>query len=1072
MMKRQINIQDEMVPYQTKQDAKGLIKSEALYKIDEENEQTNFYFSDGEVVTETEPDVLDCTCDSHLYGERVCKHMYATYLKKVELLHEKKKISLKERILEQESVTLLALFQESLADQFEVPVLDAKKTLQIVYNVSLKTENEERQIVLELKVGAERTYVVKNIQAFLDAVRYNQLLVFTKNFSFDPNEHTFSEKDSAILELLTQICDIQKMYELSDSYFSRSYEDDKTLIVTPYLSEELLQKLTGENASLQIMNEKNEILMRYPAIKMVKGELDFNYIFRSTSNGKYQIELESLQQAVFLEKYQLIFLDGTFHHLERKEWLSIMPLFEFQKVTKSDVVQFNEARLSEMVSYVLPALQKSGTVDVDETIQNRIINFPLEAKLFISMTEDAKHELRLQYEYADWVFEPFHTGENGASAERIVIRDIETETKIMQLIENAPILFSGNRMVLSAKEQDLYHFYAHIVPKLSEYVAIFMADGMENMAFQDIQPVTSFDVAENNTFLSVSFQFLGIPEDETKDVLLSLREKKTYHRLKNGQFLSLEDESFEQIKRIFELLDVRQNEVKQTMQLPVYRGIQLYELEKGQQDRQKFSKKYRELLEEVQHFSDEHYNVPKALNTTLRDYQIVGFEWMKSLSKYQLGGVLADDMGLGKTIQTIAFLLSELEENAELEPILIVTPASLLYNWLNEFQTFASSINVEIVEGSKFSRAEQLAELKKNQVYLISYQTLRQDADLLEGNLFHTIILDESQMIKNYTTKVSQAVRLLDRKSMFALSGTPLENSVDELWTIFQTILPGFFPSLRKFKEVDHQHVAALIRPFLLRRLKKDVARELPEKIETNLYSELTTEQKQIYLAYVEKIQAELASGGLNQGEEHIRLLAGLTRLRQICCDPRLFMPEYTGESSKVTQLFDTLGTALQGEKRVLIFSQFTSMLQLIAEGCEEQEIPYFYLDGKTNAKKRVDDVLAFNQGEKNVFLISLKAGGTGLNLTGADTVILFDLWWNPAIEEQAASRAHRIGQKKVVQVIRFIARGTIEERIFELQQKKQALVDALIQPGEQLLNKLTIDEMKALLTFNKEGMR
>ncbi len=1069
MMKRQINIQDEMVPYQIKQDAKGLMKNEAIYKIDEKEGQTNFYFTDGEVVTETKQDVLDCTCDSHIYGERVCKHMYSTYLKKVELLHEKKKLSLKERILEQESVTLLSLFQESLADQFEVPSLDAKKKLRIAYHLSLKMENEERQMVLEIKVGAERTYIVKNIQAFLDAVRYNQLLVFTKNFTFDPNEHTFSEKDYAILDLLTQISDTQKMYELSDSYFSRSYEDGKTLIVTPFLAKELLQKLIGENASLQILSEKNEVLMRYPAIKMVEGELDFNYIFRSASNGKYQIELESLQQAVFLEKYQLIFLDGTFHYLVRKEWLGIMPLFEFQKVTKSDVVQFNEARLSEMVSYVLPALQKSGTVDVDESIQNRIINFPLEAKLFISMTEDNKHELRLQYEYGEWVFEPFHTRENKVSDEQIVIRDIETETKIMQFIENAPILFSSNRMVLSTKEQDLYHFYAHIVPKLSEYVAVFMADGMENMAFHDIQPITSFDVAEDNAFLSVSFQFLGIPEDETKNVLLSLREKKTYHRLKNGQFLSLEDESFEQIKRIFEVLDVRQTEVRQTMQLPVYRGIQLYELEKGQQDRQKFSKKYRQLLEEVQHFSDEHYSVPKALNATLRDYQIVGFEWMKSLAKYQLGGVLADDMGLGKTIQTIAFLLSELER--DIEPILIVTPASLLYNWLNEFQTFASSINVEIVEGSKSSRAEQLAKLKKNQVYLISYQTLRQDADLLQGNLFHTIILDESQMIKNYTTKVSQAVRKLNRKSMFALSGTPLENSVDELWTIFQTILPGFFPALHKFKEVDHQSIASLIRPFLLRRLKKDVARELPEKIETNLYSELTTEQKQIYLAYVEKIQAELASGGLNQGEEHIRLLAGLTRLRQICCDPRLFMPDYTGESSKFTQLFDTLRTALQGEKRVLIFSQFTSMLQLIAEGCEEQEIPYFYLDGKTNAKKRVDDVMAFNQGEKNVFLISLKAGGTGLNLTGADTVILFDLWWNPAIEEQAASRAHRIGQKKVVQVIRFIARGTIEERIFELQQKKQALVDALIQPGEQLLNKLTIDEMKALLTFNKEGM-
>lgn len=1071
-MERQINIQDEMVPYQIKQDAKGLIKDGALYKIDKENGQTIFYFSDGEMVTETKTDVLDCTCDSHLYGVRVCQHMYATYLKKAELLHEKKKLSLKERILEQESVTLLSLFQESLAEQFDVPVVTAKTHLRVDYLLALKYENEQRQLIIELKVGQARTYVVKNIQAFLDAVRHNQLLAFTKNFTFDPNEHTFSKEDDAILQMLAQISDIQKMYDLSDAYFTRSYQDDKTLIITPYLAEELLEKLALKKASLQIFSEQNEVLMRYPTIQIAKNALDFHYIFRSTSSGKYQIELESLQQAVFLDKYQLVFLDGTFHFLNDSKWLSIMPLVEFQKVTKSDVVQFNEARLSEMVSYVLPALQKSGTVDLDTSIQNRIINFPLKAQLFISIAEDGKHALKLQYAYADWIFEPFHFEENEGSDERIVIRDIETETKIMQLIENAPILFSGDHMVLSMKEQDLYHFYARIVPKLSEYVTIFMEDGMENMTFPDAEPVTTFDVADGSTFLSVSFEFLGIPEDETRDVLLSLREKKTYHRLKNGQFLSLEDESFEQIKRLFDVLDVRQNEVSETMQMPVYRGIQLYELENGQKDRQKFSKKYRELLEELHHFSEDHFTIPSMLNATLRDYQIVGFEWMKSLAKYQLGGVLADDMGLGKTIQTIAFLLSELEENKTLDPVLIVTPASLLYNWLNEFNTFGENVSVEIVEGSKSARLEKLANLEANHVYLISYQTLRQDVELLQENLFHTIILDESQMIKNYTTKVSQAVRSLKRKSMFALSGTPLENSVDELWTIFQTILPGFFPSLRKFKEVDHPKIVLLIRPFLLRRLKKDVARELPEKIETTLYSELTDEQKKIYLAYVEKIQAELSAGSYSQGEEQIRLLAGLTRLRQICCDPRLFIPDYSGESSKLIQLFDTVTAALDSGKRILIFSQFTSMLQLLKEGFSEREIPYFYLDGKTQARKRVEDVTAFNEGKKNIFLISLKAGGTGLNLTGADTVILFDLWWNPAIEEQAASRAHRIGQKNIVQVIRFIAKGTIEERIFELQQKKQALVDALIQPGEQLLNKLTTEEMKALLTFNKEGMR
>ncbi|MDY0394342.1 DEAD/DEAH box helicase [Virgibacillus halophilus] len=300
----------------------------------------------------------------------------------------------------------------------------------------------------------------------------------------------------------------------------------------------------------------------------------------------------------------------------------------------------------------------------------------------------------------------------------------------------------------------------------------------------------------------------------------------------------------------------------------------------------------------------------------------------------------------------------------------------------------------------------------------------------------------------------------------FALSGTPIENSIGELWSIFQVILPGQMPAQKEFRQMAHEKIASLTKPFILRRLKGDVLKELPEKIETVSVSELTKEQKDLYVGYLRKLQQETALSLKENSfqENRMKILAGLTRLRQICCHPSLFIENYEGDSGKLSQLMETVQTAMDNGKRMLIFSQFTSMHEIIASKLQEAGIEYFYLHGQTPSKERVEMSERFNQGEKPVFLISLKAGGTGLNLTGADTVILYDLWWNPAVEDQATGRAHRFGQKNVVQVIRMITDGTIEEKIFELQQKKRALIDKVIQPGETMLSSLSEEDIRELL--------
>ena len=445
----------------------------------------------------------------------------------------------------------------------------------------------------------------------------------------------------------------------------------------------------------------------------------------------------------------------------------------------------------------------------------------------------------------------------------------------------------------------------------------------------------------------------------------------------------------------------------------------------------------------------------------------MGFQWFKTLAHYHFGGILADDMGLGKTLQSIAFLVSVLPEIREHKlPGIIVCPASLVYNWQNELQKFAPEIRVVIADGSQEERSQILKSSSKADVIITSYPLLRRDIAKVAKQAFHTLILDEAQFFKNHATQTAHAVKAIQARYRFALTGTPVENKLEELWSIFDAVFPALFTDRKAFNDLTRETVAKRVRPFLLRRLKTDVLKELPEKIESLQASELLPEQKKLYVAYLAKLQQETLKH-LNEKDfqkNRIKILAGLTRLRQLCCHPSLFVEDYGGSSAKFEQLLEIIEECRSAGKRLLVFSQFTKMLGIIGRELGYQGIPFFYLDGSTPASERVQLCNRFNDGERDLFLISLKAGGTGLNLTGADTVILYDLWWNPAVEQQAADRAHRIGQKKVVQVIRLVTQGTVEDKMYELQLRKKNLIDEVIQPGQEALSGLSEQEIREIL--------
>lgn len=483
----------------------------------------------------------------------------------------------------------------------------------------------------------------------------------------------------------------------------------------------------------------------------------------------------------------------------------------------------------------------------------------------------------------------------------------------------------------------------------------------------------------------------------------------------------------------------------------------------------------KDLIHDIQDPAETEYKIPKTIKGTLRDYQKFGFKWLKTLSVYGLGGILADDMGLGKTLQVITLLQYE-KQLSGFCPSIVVVPTSLIYNWCSEVQKFAPELTITAVVGNKAERQNLINSGLNSDILVTSYALIRRDVDEYKSFSFRYCILDEAQHIKNPSSQAARAVKQLVSNHRLALTGTPMENNLSELWSVFDFILPGYLRSHSKFVEKyevpiskgDNSVLSSLskqIKPFILRRLKQDVLKELPEKIEHVIEAELTDEQKKLYVAYLEQAKGDIFKEINEKGFEksQIKILSVLTRLRQLCCHPALFVENYEGDSGKLLLLKEIVEESLVAGHRILLFSQFTSMLAIIKAWLTEAEVEFLYLDGSTPAEERIRLVRGFNNGEGKIFLLSLKSGGIGLNLTGADTVIHYDPWWNPAVEDQATDRAYRIGQTKTVHVMKLVTHGTIEEKILGLKDRKKQLVDAVIQSGETLITKMNQQELTEL---------
>lgn len=1009
-----------------------------------------------------------CDCPAFdKYGE--CKHEVAVLL---EIAHKNEKIDhdthLKELQREKTNrfMTIFSNYRQGHSTENQIVM---KKPLQIEFIMKVSNPYYSLHhllLALEIKVGVERTYVVRNIKEFLLKVKNRIPHEFTKKFTYDPEEHYFLEPDAEIIQLLFDVLANQMLYEPSDSYYWQSTENERQLTIPLLLAVPLLTKLKDRNFSF----EDEEYVYRQIELSNEKL-LPISFQLNKNEQDECYLNFAELHHLTYFEQYGMVFYEGVFYQPTEDQMLLLKDLMQFQKLDSTQQLPISQDQISPFLSNVLPGLKKIAKVEVTEEISDQIIQPSLQSKIYIDQNDEMIN-MRIEYHYDQFMINPFEKDkeniqENGV----ILVRDLEHENEIMAIIEHSPLRFNGKQLFMEDDDDSLYVFIFDILPKLENVAEVYLSGSVKSYFHSTTYtPVTSIDIETSGSLLDVNFDINGINQDEVNKVLQSVVEKKRYYRLPNGAFVSLESAEFERIGELFGELKISSKQLGEgPIKIPLYRGLQVSDImQTGNRFTTRLGKAFKKLVQDLKSPEELEFDLPTNLHAHLRDYQTIGYQWFKSLGYYHLGGVLADDMGLGKTLQSISYILSECEQG-DGKSFLIVAPASLIYNWKSEIEKFAPMLHAEVISGTPTERAEFFKKSEEHpEIIITSYPTLRQDIDHYKEIKFDTMILDEAQAIKNYATKTSAAVRTVNAAKRFALSGTPIENSIDELWALFQAILPGFFPAQTEFRKLSQEKVSQMIRPFILRRLKKDVLKELPDKIETNHLSELTKEQKELYLAYLEKIQNEavqtIADGGFNKNR--IKILAGLTRLRQLCCHPTLFLDNYEGKSGKLEQLVDITKTAKENGKRLLIFSQFASMLRVMRMRLEKEGFNCFYLDGQTPSKERVDMANQFNSGENDLFLISLKAGGTGLNLTGADTVILYDLWWNPAVEEQAAGRAHRIGQKNVVQVIRLMARGTIEEKIYELQQKKKELIERVIQPGETMLNSLSEQEIRELLSI------
>ncbi len=999
-----------------------------------------------------------CNCSEHLEKKGACRHVVTALF--FVLNYEEKTL-----MEEPDNPEDKAVFQ--IIEYFSNRNLLMPKGETFTIEVTLSIPellDDGKSAHATFRVGSHQLYKVQSIKKFINDYYDEKTISLGKNFKFIPGISKFDKKSRKIINFLIEIYEIQK---ISNVKFHNDVFNKDQVILSPHLLFRFLNIISDNTFILEMYNNT------YEDVTYLEQNPDIEYLISIDDDGIRMDYSGSHNVTPLMQTGELLYMNHGIYHPNKRFIRNYAPFYNHLGDTK-EPLYFKESNRDKFLEIILPVINETFKIAIPDEIKDRFITDDLETIVYLDL-EKSSIIAELHFKYGDIEFNSFDIPPND---EYIILRQALEEDSFLELIEGYGFQPDETRYVIDNNDK-IYDFLSEYIKDLSTKCQVFYSDSFKTMKITAPGSVNAgVSLTSDLNLLELDIDFEDIPREDLKELFKAYQVKKKYYRLDDNSFIDLEDQVFKDVWNILSNLNVSYEELdNEVIELANSQALYLENALENKRITLTKNQNFTDLVKTILNPQVRDYPIPKDINAKLRNYQITGYKWLRTLAEYNLGGILADDMGLGKTLQSIVYIKSikDLHEN---EKFLVVCPSSLVYNWQDEIETFAPNLTSTIIIGTPDEREEIIKNDKDTDVWITSYPLIRRDIKFYEEINFNTVFIDEAQNIKNPNSLNSKSVKLINAKHKFAITGTPIENSLTELWSIFDFIMPNYLSSHNKFsKELEKpilkgskdalEELNRRTAPFLLRRMKKDVLKELPDKIEEKKVSDMTEEQRKVYLSYLANIRDEIGLEIEDKGFERsrIKILAALTRLRQICCHPSTFLDTYEGGSGKLILMMDIIEEALANGHRILIFSQFTSMLSIMKDSLDEAKVSYFYLDGSTKAKDRTDNVKRFNEGERKIFLISLKAGGTGLNLVGADTVIHYDPWWNPAVEDQATDRAHRIGQDKTVHVMKMITKGTIEEKIFKLQQRKKELSDAVIHSKEIFVNSLTQDELEDIFS-------
>lgn len=1056
----------------------GKVTGQEIYR-------THIQIEDGEIE--------DVTCECIDYQNRYasCKHIVATMMefaenpKYEEILKNKNSMEINKSL---NGESKYRSFKQVVNEFYAEEMKEIEKSEQQEVEEKIKIEPKiiydryTGNLKVEFKIGNQRMYKLKDLSEFYDRMQTQENYKYGNKLEFIHTKEAFIEEDRQLLEFILKNAEIIRFVNSGANsnyrYYGKAMSEGHIMLNNSGL-DEIFEILKSKEVVFQREYVENKT-------KFKDEDPDLNFVVRRKEENEYEMipsrDIDILRDIDVLSgrQYKYILEENTLYRCSKKYEQTTLKLLTMMKNNFLTELILGKEQLPELFSVIIPKVKDGIKFEnIDEKEIEQYKPKKLGVKMFLDFDENDYIIAEAKFCYGEEEFNPLQ--------QKIDIkypRDVVAENKVINLIRKTGFMYYAQRECFILPEDDkIYEFLSNGIKEYMQKFEVMITDNFKSKEIK--QPkIGSLGVKVENNLLSIDLEKLNIDIKELQEVMEKYNLKKKYYKLKDGNFVNLEENP--DIEFIDKLITGAGIEVKELekgyVRLPVNRSLYLNQLLKTIPNTQiSKNQEYKKLVTGIEKDNiEDEIKIPQNLENILRYYQKTGYKWLKTLDNYKFGGILADDMGLGKTIQMLSIIAGYIEENDERRASIVICPSSLTLNWQNEANKFTNELKTLVIKGTASERKEQIKSIDKYDLVITSYDLLKRDIEEYKTKKyqFRFAITDEAQYLKNSNTQNAKAVKEILADTRYALTGTPIENSLAELWSIFDYIMPGYLFGYKKFKTMfetpivkdNNERVMSklrmLIEPFILRRTKKEVLTELPEKTITVLNNQMKEEQEKIYLNYLAQAKQEVAETININGfrRSHMQVLAALTRLRQICCEPSLFIKDYKDGSSKLEQCIEIVKDATESGHKILLFSGYTSMFELIEKELKANDITYFKLTGATKVDDRIRMVDEFNENKNiKVFLISLKAGGTGLNLTGADMVIHYDPWWNASAENQATDRAYRIGQKNNVQVYKLITKNSIEEKIYELQQKKSQLIDNVLDTKTSFISKLSQDDIMKL---------